>query len=71
MSTMIGTLRVIKKIKCPDMQNLIAENCGCLGCSKETSHLARSLRYPQYMFWMKNNKMIFNYAPLSEGIQKR
>ena len=69
MPTMIGTLRVNKKIKCPDMRNLIAETCDCLECSKET-YLERSIRYPQHMFWLKNNKMIFNYAPLSEGIQK-
>ena len=31
----------------------------CFGCSKEPSHWDSSFEYPQYMFWLRNKKIIF------------
>ena len=31
-------------------------------CSKELSHCEGSFEYPQYMFWLRNKKNIYNYA---------
>ena len=31
----------------------------CFGCSKEPSHRDGSFEYPQHMFWLRNEKMIF------------
>ena len=36
----------------------------CNGCSKEPC----SFEYPQHMFWLRNKKIIFRYAPLSGGL---
>ena len=35
------------------------------GCSKKPSHLDSSFEYPQHMLWLRNKKIIFNYALLS------
>ena len=42
----------------------------CLWCLKEPSHQDGSFEYPQHMFWVKNKKIIFNYAHLSIGLQQ-
>ena len=31
----------------------------CVECSKEPSHRDGSFEYPQYMFWLRNKKIIF------------
>ena len=31
----------------------------CFVCSKELSHLDGSFEYPQHMFWLRNQKIIF------------
>ena len=31
----------------------------CFGCSKEPSHWDGSSEYPQYMFWLRNKKIMF------------
>ena len=41
----------------------------CLGCSKEPSHLDGSIEPPQHMFWLRNKKIIFQYALLSEALK--
>ena len=40
----------------------------CCWCSKEPSHRDGSFEYPQHMFWLRNKKLIFSYAPLSGGL---
>ena len=37
----------------------------CFGCSKEPSHCDGSFEYPQHLFWVRNTKIIFQYALLS------
>ena len=40
----------------------------CYVYSKEPSPRDRSFEYPLHIFWLRNKKMIFNYAFLSEGL---
>ena len=40
----------------------------CFGCSKEPSHRDGSFEYPQHMFWLRNEKMIFIDKLLSGGL---
>ena len=39
----------------------------CFRCSKEPHHCEDSFEHPQYMFWVKNKKINFNYTLLSGG----
>ena len=39
----------------------------CFGCLKEQSHRDGSFEYPQHMFWLRNNKMIFSYTLFPGG----
>ena len=41
----------------------------CFGYSKEPSHRDGSLEYSHHMFWMRNKKNNFSYAPLSGGLK--
>ena len=40
----------------------------CFGCSKEPPHRDGSFEYPQHMFWLRNEKIIFRYPLLSGGL---
>ena len=40
----------------------------CLRCSKEPFQLDGSFEYPQYMFCLRNKKIIFRHAPLFWGV---
>ena len=40
----------------------------CFGCSWGPFHLDGSFEYPHHMFWMRNKKIIFQYALLSGGL---
>ena len=44
-------------------------NCNIyFGCSKEPSHWDGSFEYPKHMSWLRNKKLIFNFALLSRGL---
>ena len=38
------------------------------GCSEESSHRDGSSEYPQHMFWLRNEKIFFNYTGLPGGL---
>ena len=40
----------------------------CFGCSKEPSHRDGSFEYQQHMFWLRNEKIVFNYTFISKGL---
>ena len=39
----------------------------CFGCSKEPSHRDGCFKYPQHMFWLRNNKNNFQLRTLIWG----
>ena len=64
--------KVNKKIKCHDMRNLMQKLVIVWDAQKKRLIWRGLLGTHNICFeWLKNNKMIFKYVPLSEGIQKR
>ena len=41
---------------------------GCLGCSKQPSHLDSSVEYQQHIFWLRYKKINSNYIISSKGL---